>query len=214
MFKDREDAGHQIAEAIKEYPMDNPLLLGIPRGGVPVAAVAAGDLGIHFSILISRKLPNPFNTESGFGAIAEDGTAVILEYATSGISEKEIERIRKEQLKEIERRIDVLRNGNPLPELKGRTVILTDDGIAMGSTMMASLKMCRNCKAGEIVVAVPVCSPRVRENIENLADRVMVLESPGNFRAVAQVYQKWYDLSDKDVKEILYTYSKIQEETA
>jgi predicted phosphoribosyltransferase len=206
MFEDRRDAGAQIGKALEEYIDERPLILGIPRGGVIIAAVAAANIGAEFSLLIARKLPFPQNPEAGFGAIAEDGTTVILQEASSLVTEKEIKRIRSEQTQEIQRRVRTLRGGLPIPSLKGKTIVLTDDGIAMGSTMRAGIGMCRNQGAGRVIVAVPVCSPRVRFIIEELADVTIVLESPYDFRAVAQVYQHWYDVTDEEVIEILLRY--------
>ena len=206
MFEDRKDAGAQIAKALKEHVDERSLIVGIPRGGVIIAAEAAHLLRVEFSLLIARKLPFPQNPEAGFGAIAEDGSTVILQEASSLVTEKEIKRIKSEQRQEIQRRVRTLRGGLPLPSLKGKTIVLTDDGIAMGSTMRAGIGMCRNQHAGRVIVAVPVCSPRVRSIIEELADVTIVLESPYDFRAVAQVYQRWYDVTDEEVIEILSRY--------
>jgi predicted phosphoribosyltransferase len=103
----------------------------------------------------------------------------------------------------MERRMAVLRKGRPLPEIAGRTVILVDDGIAMGSTMRASIMLCRHREAGKIVVAVPVSGERVAVEIGEMVDEVVVLEQPTFFRAVAQVYENWYDVSDREVIEIM-----------
>jgi predicted phosphoribosyltransferase len=206
MFEDRRDAGTQIGKALEEYINERPLILGIPRGGVIIAAEAAANIGAEFSLLIARKLPFPQNPEAGFGAIAEDGTTIILSRTKGMVTEQEIERIRAEQTKEIKQRVRTLRGDEPLPPLKGKTVVLTDDGIAMGSTMLAAIGMCRNREAGKIIVAVPVCSPRVLSHIEERTDGTVVLESPDNFRAVAQVYRNWYDVTDEEVIEILSRY--------
>jgi putative phosphoribosyl transferase len=139
----------------------------------------------------------------GFGAIAEDGSAVTIERATSGLLRDTIERIVEFQREEISRRIQVLRGGNSLPDLKNKTVILVDDGIAMGSTMRAAIKLCENQGVRRIVVAVPVTGERVAREIGALVDEVVVLEKPPFFRAVAQVYRNWYDVSDREVLEIM-----------
>ena len=207
MFEDRKEAGRQIGEALEQYRNENPLILGIPRGGVMIAAEAARHLGVRFTLIIARKLPFPRNPEAGFGAIAEDGSTFVLEEAAVSVSKEEIEEIKANQKKEITRRVEKLRGGKPLPDLKGKTVILTDDGIAMGSTMRASVSMCRNKEAGKVVIAVPVCSPRVQDTMKSLADDVVVLESPPGFRAVAEVYRHWYDVSDREVLDILSNYS-------
>lgn len=207
MFDNRKDAGKQVGEALERYKNENPLILGIPRGGVMIAAEASRQLGVPFSLIIARKLPFPRNPEAGFGAIAEDGSTFVLEEAASAVRREEIEEIKAKQKEEIKRRVEKLRGGNPLPDLKGKTVILTDDGIAMGSTMRASIGMCRNKGAGKVIIAVPVCSPRVQDTMKSLADDVVVLESPPGFRAVAEVYRHWYDVSDREVLDILSEYS-------
>jgi putative phosphoribosyl transferase len=203
MFKTRKDAGEKLAKALEKYRAENPLILAIPRGGVEVGLQVAKKLNLDFSLIISRKLPFPDNPESGFGAIAEDGSTFILENAYYWLSGENIERIKKEQISEIRRRISALRDGEPLPEIKGRTVILIDDGIAMGSTMRAAIELCKNRKAGKIVVAAPVAGREVAEEIGRRIDELVVLEIPAHFRAVAQAYEHWYDVSDEEVLDLL-----------
>jgi len=203
MFENRRDAGHKLARALEAYAGQGVLVLAIPRGGVEVAYQVADHLDADFSLIICRKLPLPHNPEAGFGAIAEDGSTFILDYATSGLTTKTINRIVEEQKREIDRRIEALRKGEPLPEIEGRTVILVDDGIAMGSTMRAAIRLCRKHDAGKVVVAVPVAGPRVAEEIGAIADELVVLEEPLFFRAVAQVYRHWYDVPDCEVTETM-----------
>jgi predicted phosphoribosyltransferase len=203
MFKNRKDAGEKLARALEKYRTENPLILSIPRGGVEVGMQVAKNLGADFSLIIARKLPFPDNPEAGFGAIAEDGSTFIIENAHYWLSGATIEKIKKEQVAEIRRRVNALRGGNPLPEITGRTVILIDDGIAMGSTMMAAIELCKNRKARKIVVAVPVAGREVAEKIRTKVDDLIVLEIPLYFRAVAEVYENWYDVSDEEVLDLL-----------
>jgi predicted phosphoribosyltransferase len=203
MFKNRKDAGEKLAKALEKYRTENPIILAIPRGGVEVGLQVAAKLGADFSLIIARKLPFPDNPEAGFGAIAENGSTFILENAYYWLSEETIEQIKQEQTAEIERRIKALRGGNPIPELAGRTVILIDDGIAMGSTMRAAIELCKNRKAGKIVVAVPVAGREVAEELQKKVDELVVIETPVYFRAVAQAYEKWYDVSDEEVLDLL-----------
>ncbi|WP_292376282.1 phosphoribosyltransferase [Methanosarcina sp. UBA411] len=203
MFRNRKDAGEKLAKALEKYRAENPVILAIPRGGVEVGLQVAGKLNTDFSLIIARKLPFPNNPEAGFGAIAEDGSAFILENAHYWLPEETIERIKQQQIAEIERRIKALRGGNPLPELAERTVILIDDGIAMGSTMRAAIELCKNRKAGKIVVAVPVAGREVAEELQKKVDELVVLETPAYFRAVAQAYERWYDVSDEEVLDLL-----------
>jgi predicted phosphoribosyltransferase len=203
MFRDRGDAGRKLGEALQAYKESDPLILAIPRGGVEVGYEVAKALGADFSLLICRKLPYPDNPESGFGAIAEDGSLYINEAAAAAVPNTLIERIIQQQIEEIQRRIERLRNGKPLPKIKGRTVILVDDGIAMGSTMHAAVALCRKQGAKKIIVAVPVAGHHAIQAFRELADGIIALESPSHFYAVAQVYENWYDVSDEEVLEIM-----------
>ncbi len=203
MFKDRKDAGQKLAEALQTYKEQDPLVFAIPRGGVELGYEVSKALDVDFSLLICRKLPFPFNTESGFGAMAEDGSLYINELAAASVSHKEIEQIIAQQSFEIKRRIQTLRGGRPLPSIKGRSIILVDDGIAMGSTMHVAVELCRKEGAKRIIVAVPVASRQAIQKFSQMADDVIVLESPVNFYAVAQVYENWYDVSDEEVLEFL-----------
>ena len=196
MFEDRADAGKKLAHALEAYRGGDVLVLAIPRGGVEVGIQVARHLDADFSLLIARKLPYPHQPEAGFGAVAEDGSAVILDQASRRVPQQTVDRIIESQREEIERRKAVLREGQPLPDLAGRTVILVDDGIAMGSTMRASIELCKNQDAGKIVVAVPVAGERVISEIEMKVAELVVLETPTYFRAVDQVYRHWYDVPD------------------
>jgi predicted phosphoribosyltransferase len=208
MFQDRKEAGQKLARALEKYKSKKALVLAIPRGGVQVGYEVARHLNADFSMLISRKLPFPDNPEAGFGAIAEDGSAFIMKEAAQWLPEKTIAQIKEEQLAEIKRRIKVLRENRPLQKISGRIVILIDDGLAMGSTMQASIMLCRKKKAKKIVVAVPVAGKAAADEIKKQADEVIVLEQPEHFEAVAQVYRNWYDVSDEEVLGIIKTWKK------
>jgi putative phosphoribosyl transferase len=203
MFADRKDAGQKLARALEKYKADRPLVLAIPKGGVEVGYEVAKYLGCEFSILVARKLPFPDNPEAGFGAVAEDGSTFINDYAARRLSAGTIDRILKEQRREIKRRINILRKGKPLPQIANRTVILIDDGIAMGSTMRAAITLCKNKNAKKVVVASPVAGPDTVAELSGLVDDVVVLEKPAFFRAVAQAYANWYDVPDQEVIRIL-----------
>ena len=208
MFKDRKDAGKKLADKLQHYKDNNALILAIPRGGVELGYEVAKALHCELSMIICRKLPYPHNPESGFGAIAEDGSVFIYEAAKGDLSDEEIEHIKQAQQQEIKRRIAVLRGGRPLPSLKDRTVILVDDGIAMGSTMHAAVQMSRNSGASKIVIAVPVAGIRSVSEFSKIVDDLIVLESPLNFYAVAQVYENWYDVSDEEVLAFMSEFEK------
>lgn len=202
MFENRKDAGKKLADALKKYKNKNVLVLAIPKGGVEVAYYVAKYLNADFSLLISRKLPYPRNQEAGFGAVAEDGSSFIFEDAKKWLSREEINKIKREQIEEIKRRIKVLRPSR-LPRIYGRIVILIDDGLAMGSTMKVAIMLCKKKRAKRIIVAVPVSGKEVAKEIGKIVDEIIVLEKPEFFQAVAQVYRKWYDVSDQEVIKIM-----------
>jgi len=205
MFFDRQDAGKQLAKELDQYQNNNALVLAIPRGGVPVAYEVAKRIEAELSLIIARKLPFPNNPEAGFGAIAEDGSTVILRSAIVNLTPDIIETIIEAQKEEIKRRIKILRGGKPLPNITERNVILVDDGIAMGSTMRASIKCCMKSNPTRLIVASPVGSPELARALDNKrgVDEVHILEQPRFFRSVAQVYKHWRDISDHEVIEIL-----------
>jgi putative phosphoribosyl transferase len=213
MFIDRKDAGEQLARALAPYKGRGALVLAIPRGGVRVGYYVARELGAEFSLVVARKLPLPSNPEAGFGAVAEDGSAFVFEDARRFLEPAVIERIVAEQRAEVARRIAALRGGEPLPPLEGRTVILVDDGIAMGSTMRAAIMMCRKADAASVVVAAPVSGPDVAASMRALADDVVILETPPNFRAVAQAYANWYDVPDAEVVAIMDRWRREHRQT-
>ena len=207
MFKDRKEAGEKLAKRLEKYKNKRVLVLAIPKGGVEVGYEVAKYLNADFSLVISRKLPLPYNPEAGFGAIAENGSSFIFNWAEKELSKSEIEKIKKQQKSEIKRRIKVLRKGKPLPKISGRIVILIDDGLAMGSTMIATIMLCKKKKAKKIIVAVPVAGESVADNIKKMVDEIIVLEKPKFFQAVAQAYENWYDVSDREVLEIMEKYN-------
>ncbi len=210
MFRNRKVAGQQLAAKLKSYAGRDSVVLAIPRGGVPVGIEVAKSLKTDFSLIITRKLPFPYYPESGFGAIAEDDSTIIMRRASQNLSRVMIETIIKNQREEIDRRIKVLRGGKHLPEIADRTIILVDDGIAMGSTMRAAIKLCESRGAYEIIVASPVASPEIAhalDQIESVSD-VIILLKPKFFKAVAQAYEDWYDVPGHEVLALVKQYQK------
>ena len=203
MFEDRADAGCRLALAVEKYKDENALVLAIPRGGVQVAYQIAKHINTELSIVISRKLPFPYNPEAGFGAIAEDGSIYLFPHASRLLSQEIINQIIRQQREEVKRRIKIFRGAASLPAIEGRTVILVDDGIAMGSTMRVSIMLCKNKNAEKIIVAVPVAGPDTAKEIGKLVDEIVVLETPPLFQAVAEVYLDWYDVPDSEVIETM-----------
>jgi putative phosphoribosyl transferase len=208
MFKNRQDAGRRLAQALQKYKYaKDTIVLAIPRGGVEVGISIARALHLPFSIIISRKLPFPDNPESGFGAVAEDGSLYLYPNTVYWLPQHTVQDIIQKQKQEIQRRKHVLRDDEPLPDLQGKTVILVDDGIAMGSTMHASIQLVKNKGAKHIIVAVPVAGAQIVDDLRHDVDRVIVLEIPHNFYAVAQVYEHWYDVPDNEVKTLMRQYN-------
>ena len=203
MFIDRTDAGIKLGKALLKYKGPDTIVLAIPRGGAEIGYQVAKAMDAPLSLIIARKLPLPWSPEAGFGAVAEDGSIWLVPGFRSYLTPDTVEEIIAGQTAEIRRRIDTLRAGRELPDIKGRTVILVDDGIAMGSTMRASVEYCRNQEAGKVVVAAPVTGRDTAGEMEGIADDVVILELPPSFRAVAQVYRKWYDVPDEEVLEIM-----------
>lgn len=213
MFHNRRDAGQRLAAALETYRNKNVLVLAIPRGGVEVGCQVAQYLAARFSIVVSRKLPFPDEPEAGFGAVAEDGSTFVNQQAAQWVEGEVIAHIIEQQKREVKRRVDILRKGLPLPEIKDQIVILVDDGIAMGSTMRVSISLCRNRHAEKIIVAVPVTGRQVEKEIGKLVDEIIVLEKPRFFHAVAQVYENWYDVSDEEVLRIMDQWERKKRST-
>ncbi len=203
MFQDRKDAGRQLGRALEDYRGVSPLVLAIPRGGVEVGHEVARHLEADFSIIVARKLPFPDNPEAGFGALAEDGSVYMISGAKFAVPPGVAGKIIDEQKKVVQRRIETLRKGRPLPDLESRTVLLVDDGIAMGSTMIAAARCCRNLGAENIIVGAPVGGPTAERKMSEHADEAVVVYTPPDFMAVAQGYYHWHDVTDNEVVEIM-----------
>ncbi len=203
MFEDRKQAGQKLAVALEQYKKCSGIVLAIPKGGVEVGRYVAEHLGLPLSIIVVRKLPFPQNPEAGFGAIAEDGSTFFIDRFYNQIPSHTVNKILEQQKKELKRRIEVLRNGKPLPDITAKIVLLVDDGVAMGSTMRAAIMLCRNKKAKKIVVAAPVAGPAAAAELTKVVDEVVILEKPPLFFAVAEAYRNWYDVSDDEAASIL-----------
>ena len=206
-FLDRKDAGRKLAAALAHYKdRDDVIVLAIPKGGIEVGLEIAKALGSDFDLLMCRKLQYPWTTESGYGAICEDGTIYLNPNALQGVTQSDIYKEIERQMKEIEHRIRILRGGRRLKDLKDRIVILVDDGIAMGSTMEAALEMIKKYHPKKVVIAVPTASPQAVEHFAQKADEVVVLYTPDPFFAVADAYVNWYDVSDEEALTLLKSY--------
>ncbi len=207
MFKDRDEAGTLLGARLREEGWAGgsdppPLVLAVPRGGVPVAMGVARALGARLDLIVPRKLQIPWEPEAGFGAVTSDGTVSLNSQLLSrlGLPRKEVEAIVASTVEEVRRREAAFRGDAPPPEVEGRPVVAVDDGIASGYTMIAALRSLRARGAGPLGVAAP-CAPRDSvARVRPYADRVVVLElSSGPSFAVASHYGEWYDLTDDEV---------------
>jgi putative phosphoribosyl transferase len=204
MFRDRDDAGRQLAEALKEKGYTNPLVLGIPRGGVvPAARVARfleGDLGV----VVARKLRAPLQPELAIGAVTPNGVAWIDESLAelTGADHAYLERERGTQTVEAARR-EAAFDGSRRPSMEGRTVIVVDDGIATGATALAAVRSVRASGARHVVMAVPVGPPHTLDKLRREADEVVALMEVEDFLAIGQFYIDFRQIDDAEVRRLL-----------
>ena len=208
IFADREEAGWMLVERLRGESLEKPLVLAIPRGGVEIGAVLARGLGAELDVVLSRKLRAPHQPELALGAVSENGEVYLNHFASAmtDAGDAYIEAERQRQLTEIGRRKTMFRAVRPQAPIAGRAVILTDDGIATGATMIAALHWVRNAGAKEIVVAVPVGSPDRLDAIRPLCDRRVCLEEPEAFWAIGQFYRDFEQVEDSRVVELLRDY--------
>jgi len=202
IFENRHDAGRRLAEELRGYSGQFVVVLAIPNGGVPVALEVASALKADLDLIISRKIPISFNPEGGIGAAADDGTVILNEEAVRriGLSQQQIEYEANKVRAEIKQR-SLLYKGDRLPvRVNGRTVIIIDDGLASGFTMMAAVESVRRRQPKEVVVAVPVASAMAVKHVEKVADKVVTCYTsfmPKFY--ISDFYKHWHDLSDDDV---------------
>lgn len=206
LFADRAEAGVALARALESWRgAADAIVLGLPRGGVPVAHEVASALGLPLDALVVRKLGLPWQPELAMGAIASGGAVVVndevLRYLPTGSGAFDEVRLREQR--ELERREREYRGDRPPLDMKGRTGILVDDGLATGATMEAAVRSLQAIGAARVVVAVPVASVEARERIAGVADEVVCLETPEFFSAVGQWYREFGQTSDAEVRELL-----------
>ncbi len=213
VFKDRAEAGRRLADRLQEFRDENPIVLALPRGGVPVGYEVARALGAPLDVMIARKLGAPGHPELGIGAIAPGGVRVLNEEAIHmlGIREAEIDAIAAQEERELERRLRRFRGERPAPEIRGRTIILVDDGLATGVTAKAALRAIRKEGPRRIIFAVPVCASDTARALADEVDELLCLEAPPYFGAVGLWYQDFEQTSDEEVLELL---SRAREGTA
>jgi putative phosphoribosyl transferase len=210
VFSNREEAGETLAMMLNAWRDSHALVLGIPAGGIPVAAVVAEQLNLPLGVAVASKVLLPWNTEVGYGAVAFDGSYWInAEYvAHFGLGEQDVEEGINEARVKVERRVQRFMKGQPIQDLRGRTVILVDDGIAAGSTLRVVIKALRKAKLETLIVAVPTAHTRSAHDIALLADELYVANLRGGLTyAVAEAYQQWRDVSEEEVDAILLRFN-------
>jgi predicted phosphoribosyltransferase len=205
VFRNRAHAGRLLAERLKDYESSDALVLAIPAGGVPVAYEIAKNLGLLMDIVIVRKIQIPGNTEAGFGAVGPDGEVIFNDKLLRALSltGEEIQ-MQVAKAKEVLRKRNLIyRKGRSFPDLKERTVILVDDGLASGYTMSEAIRFTERKKAGRIIMAVPTSPESSIKLLLPRVDELYCLNIRGYPFAVADAYDDWYDLSDEEVISLL-----------
>ena len=205
VLEGRVDAGRRLAALLEHVRLDRPTVLGIPRGGVPVAAQIASALHAPLDVLVVRKLGVPGHAEFGFGAIGEDGARVLDGDVVARLSldQATIEQVAERERAELERRVALYRPDQPALDLSGRTAVIVDDGVAMGGTMLAAIDVARALGAPRIVVAVGVAPHDAVSRLRRAADEVVVALSPRVFSAVGQWYRDFSQVPDDEVVRLL-----------
>jgi putative phosphoribosyl transferase len=200
MFRDRVDAGRRLGAVLADLRLGDPVVLGIPRGGVIVAAGVARALRSPLDVLVIRKIGSPHNAELAIGALAPgvrvwdrdllDRFHVDPDYLRETVASEEAE---------IARRTGIYRRGRPPLEVSGRTVVIVDDGLATGSTALAAVRWCRSAGAGHVMLAVPVAAPSTLAILAGEADQARAIDTPPSFHAVGEWYQDFTQTTDAEV---------------
>ena len=206
LFKNRRFAGQVLAKELTAYA-NNPdvLVLGLPRGGVPVAFEVAKMLNAPLDVLVVRKLGVPDQEELAMGAIASGGVRIVNKDIISlvKISDEVIARVSAQEERELERRERLYRGNRPLKDLQGRTVILVDDGLATGATMWAAVVTVRKHQPAQIAIAVPVAAPETCQELETEVDEIVCISTPSPFRSVGLWYESFPQTTDEEVRDLL-----------
>lgn len=205
LFYDRVDAGKRLAERLESYRQTSPVVFAIPRGGVPVGREVAHHLDAEFDVIVARKLGAPFHAELAIGAVTADGQRFLNQDIISQlrVDDAYLEQITKEQGEEARRREQRFRGDRPPVDLKGRTALLVDDGLATGATMRAAARSLRKRAPGRLVVAVPVGSREACAALRKDADDVVCLAQPEPFYAIGLYYANFEQVEDTEVVRLL-----------
>lgn len=207
LFTDRTDAGQRLAEALRHLAGEKPVVLGLPRGGVPVAAAVATALGAPLDVIVVRKLGVPYHRELAFGAIGEGGVRVINDDVVrrGGLSPSDIATVERAEQTALVRQAEQFRDDRPRLALDGRTAIVIDDGVATGATASAACQVVRAQGAARVVLAVPVAPADTVAWLRTQVDEVVCLSTPALFSAVGEWYRDFSQTSDEEVVSLLKT---------
>jgi putative phosphoribosyl transferase len=209
VFRDREQAGEALAGMLETYRGSNALVLALPAGGVPVAAVVARSLGLPLDVLVVSKITLPWDTESGYGAVAFDGTVRLNKgiIAAVGLEQRQIDEGISEATRKVARRFARLRGDRPMPDLSERTAVVVDDGIASGFTLRVGVGVLHRMGVRELVVAVPTAHQEALHGLAEAVDAVYCPNVRSGYRfAVADAYEHWRDVPEEEAGGILTKY--------
>jgi putative phosphoribosyl transferase len=204
MFHDRTDAGRQLAEALKGYEAFKPIILALPRGGIPIGFEVAKALHATLDVLVVRKIGVPWNPEFGVGAIAP-GVQIFDQPSLNALdlTPSDLKGIIEEEQLELHRRLQAYRGKADFPNISGKTVILIDDGLATGITIQAAIEAIKKLKPAQLILAVPVGPSDTVDRLSHLVDKLICLEIPSHFFAVGSFYHNFPQVSDKEVIDLL-----------
>jgi predicted phosphoribosyltransferase len=207
LFQDRDDAGRQLARALVKYKSRHPVILALPRGGVPVAAEVAERLEAPLDLVLVRKIGAPMQPELAMGAVVDGDQPLVVRnqdvIELTGVSEDTFDAVCKEELAEIERRRERYLGDRARSDVKGQIVIIVDDGIATGATTLAAIRALRKREPQELVLAVPVAPLETLQRLHSEVDAIVCLDTPSDFGAIAYYYRDFRQVSDDEVIAIL-----------
>lgn len=205
MYENRSDAGRKLAARLQKYRDRSPIIIALPRGGVPVAYEVARALGAPLDVLVARKIGAPGQEEFGIGAIAQGGAVYLNAELVRdlGVTREYLDAVTRRETAEMARRVKAYRGNRPPLDVSGRTVIVVDDGLATGATTRAAVKALRAQSPKEIILAVPVCAPESEFELRAEYDEVICASAPQHFRAVGLWYEDFEQTTDEEVVSLL-----------
>lgn len=205
MFQDREDAGEALAEELKQRGVESDLVLAIPRGGLPLGRKVADALEVPLDVVVARKIGAPGNPELAIGAVASNGSHWLNKdmIERHGIDDKFVEEGIEEEAENARQKLEFMRDESEEPEIEGKKVVVVDDGIATGATIIACLRQLRDLGAEEVTVAVPVGPKDIKQKLRDEADEIIVLETPSFFGSVGSHYRDFGQVTDSEAREYM-----------